>query len=230
MSEHTSIVRIKAVKHALQELNDEVVYVGGATVSLYADRAVNDIRPTDDIDVIVEVVNYNQRQQLEDRLRDKGFANDVESGIICRYKVKGIIVDIMPTDDPSIGFHNKWYPAGFENSVSCALDESVTIKILTAPYFLATKLEAFKSRGGGDGRISHDFEDIVFVLENRKALWEELDTCDTPLKTYLITEFEELLANPRIDEWIESNVERGNYPSATAYIIAKIKEWLETNR
>lgn len=30
MSEHASIVRIKGVKHAFQELNDEVVYVGGA--------------------------------------------------------------------------------------------------------------------------------------------------------------------------------------------------------
>lgn len=45
------------------------------TVSLYADRAVSDIRPTNDIDVIVEVVNYHQRQQLEEKLRDKGFVN-----------------------------------------------------------------------------------------------------------------------------------------------------------
>jgi hypothetical protein len=33
-----------------------------------------------------------------------GFTNDIDSGIVCRYKIRGIVVDVMPTDDPSIGF------------------------------------------------------------------------------------------------------------------------------
>jgi len=148
MSNHTNIVRIKAVNNALQELRDYVVFVGGATISLYADRPVLEVRPTDDIDVIVEILNYKQRQQLEERLREIGFLNDVESGVICRFKIKGITVDIMPTDDPSIGFKNKWYPKGYEDAENYTLDDGQTIRILTAPYYLATKLEAFKGRGG----------------------------------------------------------------------------------
>ncbi len=31
-------------------------------------------------------------------------------------------------------------------------------------YYIATKLEAVRSRGGEDLRFSHDFEDIVYVL------------------------------------------------------------------
>lgn len=49
------------MNNALQELRDQVVFVGGSTVSLYADRPVLEIRPTDDIDVIVEILNYRQR-------------------------------------------------------------------------------------------------------------------------------------------------------------------------
>lgn len=64
MSDHTNIVRIKAVNNALQELREQVVFVGGATVSLYADRTIFEVRPTDDIDVIIEILNYNQRPQL----------------------------------------------------------------------------------------------------------------------------------------------------------------------
>ncbi|NGM61097.1 nucleotidyl transferase AbiEii/AbiGii toxin family protein [Sphingobacterium sp. SGG-5] len=81
MSNHTNTVRIKAVNKALQELRELVVFVGGATISLYADRPVLEVRPTEDIDVIVEILNYTQRQQLEERLREIGFTNDVERGI-----------------------------------------------------------------------------------------------------------------------------------------------------
>ena len=226
MSNHTNIVRIKAVNNALQELRDHVVFVGGATISLYADRPVLEVRPTDDIDVIVEILNYKQRQQLEERLREIGFTNDVESGVICRFKIKGIIVDIMPTDDPSIGFSNKWYPKGYEHAENYTLDDGQTIRILTAPYFLATKLEAFKGRGGGDGRLSHDFEDIIFVLENRERLWHEIMICDDEVKAYLVDEFSALMDNPHIYEWIDCHVERGNIPPQTATIIGNIKNWL----
>lgn len=226
MSNHTNIVRIKAVNNALQELRDRVVFVGGATVSLYADRPVLEVRPTDDIDVIVEILNYKQREKLEERLREIGFSDDVESGIICRFKIKGIAVDIMPTEDPSIGFNNKWYSNGYEYAENYTLDDGQIIRILTAPYFLATKLEAFKGRGGGDGRLSHDFEDVVFVLENRSKLWEELETCDDEVRAYLHAEFSALMDNPYFYEWIDTNVERGVTPSQTSAIIENIKHWL----
>lgn len=119
----------------------------------------------------------------------------------------------MPTDDPSIGFKNKWYPKGYEHAIIYTLNDGQKIRILTAPYFIATKLEAFKGRGGGDGRLSHDFEDIVFVLENREKIWEELETCDPELKEYLLIEFSTLMNNPHIYEWIDSHVERGNTSS-----------------
>ena len=61
MNHHINIVRIKAVANALKELNEKVVFVGGATISLYADKPVMEIRPTDDIDVIIEVLNYYDR-------------------------------------------------------------------------------------------------------------------------------------------------------------------------
>ena len=38
MSHHQNVVRIKAVHHALGSYRDKVLYVGGASVSLFADR------------------------------------------------------------------------------------------------------------------------------------------------------------------------------------------------
>ena len=224
MSHHTNKVRIKAVANALGELKEKVVFVGGATISLYADRPVFEIRPTDDVDVIIELLNYAGRTALEEKLRSIGFTHDIESGVICRYHIQGIIVDIMPTDDPSIGFTNKWYPEGFTQAVNYDIDEQCTVSILSAPYFVATKLEAFKNRGKSDGRTSHDFEDIIYVIENRQVIWEEINNAEAGIKEYLKAEFKTLLNNTGIVEWIDSHVERGS-PPATYTILDKIKNF-----
>ena len=66
MSHHINIIRIKAVANALADLKDKVVFIGGATISLYPDRPVIEVRPTDDVDVIIEILNYVERIKLEE--------------------------------------------------------------------------------------------------------------------------------------------------------------------
>ena len=49
MSYHENIVRLKSVANTLGALKDKVVFVGGATVSLYSSRPLAvSVRPTDD--------------------------------------------------------------------------------------------------------------------------------------------------------------------------------------
>jgi predicted nucleotidyltransferase len=224
MSHHTNTLRIKAVATALDNLKEKVVFVGGATISLYPDQPVFEVRPTDDVDVIIEILNYSDRAGLEEKLRSIGFSHDIESGVICRYRIQGIVVDIMPTNDPSIGFTNIWYPEGFEKAVNYEIDERSVVKILSAPYFIATKLEAHKDRGENDGRTSQDFEDIIYVLENREVIWEEINNSSENLKTYLLTEFRSLLKNPNIFEWIDCHVERGS-PPASYFIMEALEKF-----
>jgi len=224
MSQHSNIVRIKAVANVLGSLNQKVVFVGGATVSIYPDRPVFEVRPTDDVDVIVEILNYNERADLDEELRSIGFINDVASGVVCRYRIQGIIVDIMPTEDPSIGFSNIWYKPGFNEAIDFEIDGLCAVKILPAPYFIATKLEAFKGRGKNDGRTSHDFEDIVFVLENRSSIWEEMKSAEAELNTYLRSEFFKILKSPYTFDWIDCHVERGS-PPASYVIYERLKEF-----
>ncbi len=224
MNHHTNIVRLKAVSNALAHLKEKIVFVGGATISLYPDRPVFEVRPTDDVDVIIEILNYADRAKLEEKLRSIGFSHDIESGVICRYKIQGIIVDVIPTNDPSIGFTNIWYPEGFEHAIDYYIDEGNIIKILSAPYFIATKLEAHKGRGKNDGRTSQDFEDIIYVLENREVIWEELNNSGKSVKNYLRSEFINLLNNPNLFEWIDSHVER-NSPPASYLIMDRLKNF-----
>jgi hypothetical protein len=94
-------------------LRDQVVFVGGATVAFYVDRMAEEVRPTDDVDVVVEIWTYKEYAALEEQLRKMGFTNDHSSRVICRYRVQGIVVDVMPTGENVLGFQNKWYPEGY---------------------------------------------------------------------------------------------------------------------
>ena len=222
MSHNVNITRIKAVSNALAKLQTPVVFVGGATVSLYADIAFREaVRPTDDVDVLIEIVAYKNYAAIEERLRAIGFTNDTASKIICRYKYQGLIVDIMPTEEKALGFSNKWYATGFKQAIDFEIDKQHRIKILPASYFIASKLEAYKSRGKNDGRTSTDFEDIVFVLNNRNTIWQDLQNAEAPVRKYLQEEFTTLLNTEYFNEWIAAHLNY-NELSSVNFIIGNL--------
>jgi len=229
MNHHVNLTRLKTVHHAWKELQSKIVYVGGATLSLYATRPTFDVRPTDDIDVIIEIYSFAENAKLAIKLLEIGFQPEIESSIICRYSVQGIIIDIMPTQRSNFETYNIWYQEGFFFAQPYKLDESTTIKILSAPYFIATKLEAFKSRGQNDGRTSHDFEDIIYILENRHTVWTELAEAPPRVKLYLIHEFYKLSKQPDFFEWINCHIEFQN-SSVTHDILKNIKTFIRNNQ
>ena len=201
-------VRLKAVARALGGLEQPIVFVGGATVSLYGQPGLStESRPTDDVDVLVELASYGGYGPLSERLLTLGFQPDIMSGVICRYRVQGILVDVMPTEPSVLGFSNLWYPEGFRAAFDYPLDEEVTIKLLMVPYFLATKLEAFADRGGRDFRQSSDFEDLVYVLDNAPELEFKLREGSADVQSYLRQTFGTLLAHDDFEEGIYSHLE-----------------------
>lgn len=218
MSHQINITRIKSIHNQLSKTNVKFAFVGGATVSLYAQRETDDIRPTDDIDVVVEIASYDSEYTaLTEQLHDLGFTPDTDSTVICRYLHKGFIIDIMPIEADVLGFTNRWYKAGLSNAITYEIDEHHKVNIFSPPYFIASKLEAFKNRGKNDGRTSSDFEDIVFVLNNRGTIWSEIKDAEPELSMYIIDEFKALMTNPYIEEWIHCH-DIHNLDAATTII------------
>lgn len=226
MSHEINIDRIKILYKALGELKDQVVFVGGATVSLYADRVAPEVRETKDVDIVVQIGSRLDFHEIEKRLWKLGFKNDSDSQFLGRYLLSDIIVDVMPTDEKILGFSNKWYVEGFEAAIDHTIDDEDSIKILAPPYFIASKIEAFKNRGNDDGRISKDFEDIVFILENRSTIWQEMTNTEPHLNAYLLNEFGEFNRNPYIEEWIGSNSTFYSPPSVY-FIMEDMKSFLK---
>ena len=229
MSHHLNIVRIKGVYNALGDLGNKVVFVGGATVSLYADRPEQaEVRPTEDVDVLIEIATYNEYVELQAKLTALDFRLDTESSIICRYKYHGLTIDIMPIDEGILGFTNRWYKEGFAKLERFSIDERTTVNIFSSTFFLASKLEAYKGRGNLDGRTSQDFEDIVFILDNRKTIWEEIRSADLALKMYFKNEWENFLANPFIEEWLAAHLEYQTAAIRGRSIISEMRKFVAT--
>lgn len=229
MSYQTDIVRLRVVAKSLGEWKNKVVFVGGATVSLYATRPqAVDIRPTDDVDVVVEVISLHDFYTLQEYLLGNGFTHDTESPIISRFLLEGLKVDFMPIDPDILGFSNIWYPDGVRTAINYEMSNREHIRIFTTPYFIASKMEAFKTRGKGDLYGSHDLEDIIFVLDNRDTVGEELLASEPGVIAYLKKEFMSLLSNSRFEEALIGHVEQNDQTARKNRIMELLTTFVKT--
>ena len=174
------------VAERLEPLLDRLVFLGGCTTALFiTDEAAPDVRVTHDVDVIVEVLSRNEYWQLEVRLRELGCSQEIDQGVTCRWKLDGITLDVMPTDESILGFSNRWYSDAINNAETVSLNEDLAIRLVTPAHFIATKLEAFFGRGNDDYWGSHDLEDIVTVIDGRAGFLDELSVIEAELKEYI---------------------------------------------
>ena len=73
------------------------------------------------------------------------------------------------------------------------LGNGPTIRVVTAVYFCATKLAAFRGRGGEDHQASHDLEDLLAVIDGRPELSEEVAQAPDDVRSYIRAELAALL-------------------------------------
>jgi len=140
---------LTAAALSLTPLLDELVFVGGCmTGLLVTDQAAGPVRTTKDVDAIVEATSYAKYQHIARSLRTLGFAEDRREGApLCRWVKAQVILDVMPLDTTILGFSNRWYSAALGSSANIPLRSDLHIRAITAPYFVATKLEAFRGHG-----------------------------------------------------------------------------------
>ncbi len=202
-----SIDLLERAAVALGDLGDEVVFVGGATVTLWiTDPAAPPPRPTKDVDVIVEVATRLGYYAFEDRLRAIGFRNDER--VICRWhhQAPPLVLDAMPTDATLLGFSNEWQRRAFPYATVVELPSAARIKAVPPPFLLATKLEAYLGRGNGDLMASRDWADIVALVDGREELGEEIRQAPAELKDYLGETLGQLLEEDRVLDGIRAQL------------------------
>ncbi len=202
----TNNERLQEIAEGMQNLNERLVYVGGALAGSYAtDPAALEPRPTTDVDCVVNSANYAEHTAFEEQLRKQHFQNDTESEppVICRWVYNGERVDVMSYEEKSLSFGNRWYRPGFEHREQYKLPSGKVIYRLRAPYYIATKIEALLSRGGNDWRGAKDFEDIIYVLNYCTDFMTRFRAAERDVQQYLSEQFGAMLQRPNFNEEIE---------------------------
>ncbi|HSI47844.1 MAG TPA: nucleotidyl transferase AbiEii/AbiGii toxin family protein [Ideonella sp.] len=188
---------LRRIAQALGELREQLVFVGGAVAGLLVtDPLADPVRATRDVDAVVNA-SRAVFHRIEAQVAARGFARDASSDVICRWvhKASGVLFDLMPVQPEVLGFSNRWYPYAVQTAVPVDLGEGVTIRLVSAVGFVATKLEAFASRGGGDFVTSHDLEDVLNIVDGREELAAELAGAPADLRQAVATAFAALIAN-----------------------------------
>ncbi len=187
---------VKIVAEALGDLRDHVVFVGGSIIELYADHSVpEEVRPTEDVDLVVDIATRKSLAEFEKMLSGRGFFHDFSEGApMCRWQCNGITVDLMATESGILGFGNQWYQPGFAKKMEKILPGAgeTIINLLPLIYYLATKIDAVFGRGLTDLRLSHDFEDIVYLFDNCLSLENDFYRADSKVRKHLSASFSSL--------------------------------------
>ena len=102
---------LRAVADRLDDLGLHYAFIGGSIVNLLLDNpGILPARPTDDVDVILEVVVSERYSDLEARLRRLGFDHDIRPRAPrCRWVLGNLTVDIMPTEGGFLGLNTAWF-------------------------------------------------------------------------------------------------------------------------
>lgn len=204
---------------------EEVAFVGGCTTAmLVTDAAVlDDIRFTEDVDLVIELAGISAWHHLTERLAAKNFKITGEDEVNCRFRFNDVVVDVMPSDPAVLGYANRWFVEGLAKADKFTLPSGTVIQIFKPAYFLATKLEAFSGRGAGDP-YHKDVEDMIILIDGRPELLEEVRQADFELKQFIIHGICELIELGGIEYVIESSGSVQANPGRGRVIHMRMKE------
>jgi len=184
---------LAVVAEKLDHLGINYAFVGGSIIGFLLDNPqLSPVRPTDDLDVIVEVLTTHRYADIEAKLRAVGFVNDTRQGApMCRWTFGGLTIDIMPTEGQFMGLNTRWFAEALASATQTKIDR-FDLKIISPVAFIATKLAAFADRGKGDYFASHDIEDVVTIIDGRDAMVAEIAAAPTALRGYIVASLQRI--------------------------------------
>ncbi len=86
------------------------------------------------------------------------------------------------------------------------------MKVISPPFFVALKLEAFEERGKGNFLYSTDFEDVICLFNGRETIADEIAHDETLAKP-LGKKFKAYLDAPELEDAIDGFVQTEVNPS-----------------
>ena len=166
---------IVALNQKLAGAPFDFAFLGGSVLSLLvSDPLADAIRVTMDVDIIADVRTRSDFHKEERELESRGFRHDTsEDAPMCRWISDGIVVDVLPIREEVLGWKSPWFEEALHAAKMIEI-EGHAVKVITAPFFVALKLEAFEDRGKRDFIGSTDFEDVICLFNGRRTIVDEI--------------------------------------------------------
>lgn len=198
---------LSLVAEKLDRLGFNYAFVGGSIVNFLLDSPdLAPVRPTDDVDIILEVMASVRYSDIEEKLRGVGFSHDIRTNApLCRWTIGNLTVDIMPTQCANIGLNTQWFQEALDSAIVRQVGH-FQLKIISPVAFLATKLAAFYDRGENDYYASHDLEDLITVIDGRVNIVNEINATSQPLKGYILSSVRQLVGESAFNEALPAHL------------------------
>ncbi len=172
------------------------VFTGGGIVSmLITDPEAPQALFTKDVDLVLEIASHPEFFAMEKALEGVGFRrpHDEEAEMMVSWEWEGVRVDSLPHRSIQFMPHNRWFVFLMKDAEQVEVLPGCRAWRASAPCFLATKFEAFFSRGMNNFLKSKDIGDILAVVNGRSELLQEIQQAVPDVRGFLRQKFGWLL-------------------------------------
>jgi len=185
----------------------EFAFLGGSVLTLLVtDKSADAIRVTKDVDIVMNIRTRKEYHMADSELELRGFRHDTREGApICRWILDDVTVDVLPIREDVLGWKSIWFEESLAAAETVKVGNSL-VRIVTPPYFVALKLEAFEERGHKDFLASTDFEDVICLANGRESLVSEIRDCEN-LRGEIARKFRDYLTHPELEDAVDGFVQ-----------------------
>ncbi|MDD2238090.1 MAG: hypothetical protein PHG65_12870 [Kiritimatiellae bacterium] len=185
---------ISTVVRSMKEIGVSFALIGGSALPYLLDPAYIH-RPTNDVDVVVEVTTRIAYSKLERKLERAGFHHDMTGGPRCRWLLDDITVDVLPTSPNAAEFGSVWFEEAMSALESVTARDGTEFHVIGPAHLLATKLTSYFDPKRDDDKKISDLEDIVSLVEGCSKLLPALEIGSMELQRHISGRIRLLLAS-----------------------------------
>ena len=168
--------RIAEALAIFSEVRDQLVFLGGCVLGLYAAPDGSPLRVTEDVDCFSCVQPWILQLDLLARFCNDGVLTpDLTHAQRYRVRNSGLVIDVMSPDGMNVP-RDMWLRRAADNYRIYPLGDGSQVRAVAPAFFVALKLMAFLDRGS-DFLSAKDMEYIVFVAAEQPDLVDDVTAC-----------------------------------------------------